>query len=159
MWLGAISGIILFNSIVHKQSSAILIGNYARNTFIVIIIIYITCVLAGVVPFYHILLSISVGGLLINISNEQYKINVLNKPFFKHLGQISYGVYLLHMFPLFSCREIVDYFHSDSIFIIFMLLAMVITTTYIMAYISYHFLEKPFLRLKDKFAIIKRHKD
>ena len=70
--------------------------------------------------------------------------------FLTYTGTISYGLYLLHKIPLDVTKEI----HPDrhpflSIFVI-------LVSSYVMAAISYTFLEKPFLKLKRFFDLRSR---
>jgi peptidoglycan/LPS O-acetylase OafA/YrhL len=67
--------------------------------------------------------------------------------FLTYTGTISYGLYLLHKIPLDVSKEI----HADrhpflSIFVI-------LVASYVLAAISYTFLEKPFLKLKRFFDL------
>jgi peptidoglycan/LPS O-acetylase OafA/YrhL len=67
--------------------------------------------------------------------------------FLTYTGTISYGLYLLHKIPLDVSKEI----HADrhpflSIFVI-------LVASYVLAAISYAFLETPFLRLKRFFDL------
>jgi peptidoglycan/LPS O-acetylase OafA/YrhL len=70
---------------------------------------------------------------------------LLNTRFLVYTGTISYGIYLLQKIPLDGVKT----FHWENHYI----LALPITalTTYLMATLSWNFLEKPFLKLKRFF--------
>lgn len=73
-------------------------------------------------------------------------------------GKYTYGLYLLHPIGLWIITLGVDYFDivtqsftGKSIMAFFVLLV-----TAAIAYLSYHWLEKPFLKIKDRFSYITR---
>lgn len=79
------------------------------------------------------------------------KIKILN-----NWGKYTYGLYLLHPIGLWMITLFVDYFDiyidsfsAKSIVALFALIA-----TCMAAYISYHYLEKPFLNMKKRFSHI-----
>ena len=70
----------------------------------------------------------------------------------QYLGKISYGVYLLHPFALWTVIELGKkrfiHFHKDDPR--YFIGAVVLSLTY--AAISWHFFERPLLRIKDRFS-------
>ncbi|GAB3961686.1 hypothetical protein GCM10028805_61160 [Spirosoma harenae] len=76
----------------------------------------------------------------------------------RFLGQISYGIYIIHplcialFLPLLKPLQINTFAKSILGFVI------VLLSTIILAHLSYNYFEKYFLRLKDKFTIIKARK-
>jgi len=77
---------------------------------------------------------------------------------FRTLGRISYGIYLFHP-PV--CRLVITFMVKvlkiPNSFFAYDILYFIIATaaTAGLAWLSYEFFEKRFLKLKDKFAIIK----
>ncbi len=67
--------------------------------------------------------------------------------FLTYTGTISYGLYLLHKIPLDISKEM----HADRY--PFVSIWVVLVASYVMAAISYAFLEKPFLKLKRFFDL------
>jgi peptidoglycan/LPS O-acetylase OafA/YrhL len=71
---------------------------------------------------------------------------MLMNPVVRHIGVVSYGVYLLHMLSINLVRG-VTHAHNGT-----MLFAMVLPVSIAAATVSYRLFETPFLRLKDRFA-------
>ena len=74
---------------------------------------------------------------------------------FNHLGKISYGLYMYHLVVLFLLQKLMINLFSElnlnnySIVIIYFSLG--ILGTYLLSFVSYHTIEKPFLSLKKRF--------
>jgi peptidoglycan/LPS O-acetylase OafA/YrhL len=66
---------------------------------------------------------------------------------FSYLGQISYGLYLLHPIALF----LIYLFLPASLRIFWIQFPLVVVLTIVLSALSYHFFESNFLRLKQKF--------
>ncbi|TYZ07586.1 acyltransferase [Hymenobacter lutimineralis] len=84
---------------------------------------------------------------------EKRKIN-LDTKFFDFFGRISFSVYVLHpiFIDIFS-KPIYDLHLSNSLSIP-LIYTLVIGVTILVAYISYNYFEKPFLRIKTKYTIV-----
>lgn len=69
----------------------------------------------------------------------------------RHLGRISYGIYVFHYFGLWFAEKVAERFHiSASV----AQLAIGMLVTLILSEISYHLLERPFLLLKERFTVV-----
>jgi len=99
------------------------------------------------------IVSIVSGAFIINqITNTRSKNLLENAPMF-FLGKISYGIYVYH--PLLISLSLF-FFHLNGIFPRHrLLLAVVLIATIFVSYLSYTFLEKPFLRKKKRFTVVK----
>jgi peptidoglycan/LPS O-acetylase OafA/YrhL len=79
-------------------------------------------------------------------------------PFLIYLGKISYGLYVFHSWAIGIAKVILlRFFPSieiDSVPYFACLLTLSFLGTLFMASLSYRYLESPFLRLKDRFAIV-----
>ena len=75
--------------------------------------------------------------------------SILEFPLFIYIGKISYGIYLYHIL----CRDFVATFVPKNIGIGYYLIIYFLIT-FLFSILSYHFLEQPFLKLKNKFRII-----
>ncbi|MCS3839376.1 peptidoglycan/LPS O-acetylase OafA/YrhL [Pseudomonas sp. JAI111] len=69
----------------------------------------------------------------------------------RHLGKISYGIYVFHIFALWASEEIMRRTGLDSAL---GKLALGILITIGLADVSYRLLERPFLRLKERSTVI-----
>ena len=74
-------------------------------------------------------------------------------PGLKYLGKISYGIYAYHLIVFFFLNEMISYsWETSGMFmdlVVNTLLALILTI--VVAGISYHFIERPLLRLKEHF--------
>ncbi|MEP6927091.1 MAG: acyltransferase [Ginsengibacter sp.] len=121
-----------------------------------------SCMLLIAINKFHIasvldteLISIlSVFLIIGQITKKNHIINLENK-FFDFIGKISYGVYVLHPLLIFYFGKLFGRFNSDSLFNYITIYFLLISITIIIAYISYEFYEKSFLKLKSKFTTVK----
>ena len=99
---------------------------------------------------------ISVVSLLVIMAGLVSK-PLLENRIMNYLGKISYGIYVIHPLLIFvgswlvKSTGILSNTHGGHI----MVFAGVITLTILLASLSYKYLEMPFLRLKDKFSVVK----
>jgi len=71
------------------------------------------------------------------------------------LGKISYGMYVIHPLIIFFYSKLVGDIAINSILKYLLVYSLILTTTIIIAYLSYEHFEKRFLILKERFSIIK----
>ncbi|MFY8180941.1 MAG: acyltransferase family protein [Flavobacterium sp.] len=93
--------------------------------------------------------------VIINLVNHPKLQNLLENDVFNYLGQISYGLYMYHQIIIvvvLNCLLKFNLFNHFALYLISILL------TIIVAGISYKFIEKPFLLLKEKLATFTNHK-
>jgi len=75
------------------------------------------------------------------------------KPNYLHsLGKISYGIYMFNPVMVFLVLKV---FEKYSLQNYFLFLALVHAGVWVTANLSYHFLELPFLALKEKYEVVK----
>ena len=74
-----------------------------------------------------------------------------------YLGKISYGLYVYHVGCIWLAQEFIKRFVSPERLLVYPLsvLSLALTITVMVSMLSYQFLEKPFLRLKERFTFIK----
>jgi len=90
--------------------------------------------------------------IIINVASNKKTIITLENKLVNFIGQISYGIYVYHMIVIY----ILSYYlneYSITINIITMYI-MVITTTILLAWISYKYFETPFLKLKNRYTVV-----
>jgi len=73
--------------------------------------------------------------------------------FLTYLGKVSYGLYVFHLLGLRIAQRIPLHMSLTAGTIVEPAIALAIT--FAMAYLSYNYLESKFLRLKDKFTVVK----
>lgn len=94
---------------------------------------------------YSLLFSIVILNLATNKSlSTLLEYNVLN-----FLGKISYGLYMWHSRAIVFTIFVLSYFNISNKYI---LLPIALVLTIFLSHISYKYLEKPFLKLKNKFS-------
>jgi peptidoglycan/LPS O-acetylase OafA/YrhL len=100
--------------------------------------------------------------LIVNVSTNPLSIVNLQNRVMDFLGRISYGLYVYHMLVIWA----LSYFLKDKILTIhsttyryILIYAMVYGLTIFIAYLSFHYFESYFLRLKEKFAKINSTND
>ena len=73
-----------------------------------------------------------------------------------YLGKISYGLYVYHVACIWLAQKIIETVISPERLLVHPLsiLLLALTITILISMLSYHFLEKPFLRLKKRFTLI-----
>lgn len=120
-------------------------------------------VLLGVVLFNNVTIKAAIGfdgiyyfmtallflWLIINVGTNPYNILKLSNPLFEYLGKVSYGMYVFHTLVIAVVIKVFDKmfikYEADRTFILY---SSVILFTTLIAMLSYHFLEKPFLNYK-----------
>ncbi|MEP7211777.1 MAG: acyltransferase [Acidobacteriota bacterium] len=77
-----------------------------------------------------------------------------NNRVFSYLGKYTYGLYCLHLIAAIFVLQITAYLHINTQLwqVIFLESPLMLLISILMAYITYRFYEKPFLRLKDRFS-------
>lgn len=101
------------------------------------------------------LFSVTTLSIILGQITVKNRVFNLDNYIFNFLGRISYGIYIIHplviMFFLYLIKDI----PVSSFIKCVILYTLAITVTVGLAYLSYQYFEKPFLRLKDKFTTIK----
>jgi len=100
----------------------------------------------------------AVISLIIIIGQVQtdYKVWInLEKEWFDFLGKISYGIYLIHPFVILLFVYLYSNLNLSDEILTALLYVSVLITTIVVSYISYQYYEKPFLKLKKSFTVIK----
>jgi len=69
----------------------------------------------------------------------------------QRIGQISYGMYLMHVFAIHAARVIFHYRQEDTSIWYFI---AVLIITIVLAEFSFRFYETPFLKLKRKYSVV-----
>jgi peptidoglycan/LPS O-acetylase OafA/YrhL len=99
---------------------------------------------------------ISLITLFIIIGQIQRTNRIINLDiqFLDFIGKISYGIYVMHPLILFYLSKAIVFSGKPNIFNYLLVYFSVLITTLFFTYLSYHFFEKRFLRLKEKYSTI-----
>jgi len=95
--------------------------------------------------------------LILNIAtNPRFPLKLEN-PFFRRMGKLSYGIYMYHLVVIYFTMIAFDKFNyrRDDLLYNLLLYTIVFSVTLALAHFSYKYFEKPFLRLKERFAVVK----
>jgi peptidoglycan/LPS O-acetylase OafA/YrhL len=92
--------------------------------------------------------------ILMNLAKNPKTILSLENPVLDYLGKISYGLYMYHTIAVVISVKIAMNLNQSN----WISYPLTLILTIIMAGLSYQYFEKPFLRLKDKFAVVKSGK-
>jgi peptidoglycan/LPS O-acetylase OafA/YrhL len=71
------------------------------------------------------------------------------------IGKISYGIYVIHPLLIFYFAKLIGHFKSDTFANYLLVYSLILLTTILIAYLSYEFYEKRFLKLKSKYSTVK----
>ena len=80
---------------------------------------------------------------------------ILENRVMNYLGQISYGIYVIHPLLLYVLTRLIrptDYLSNDVASVVIFITMTVLTI--VLAGVSYKFFEMPFLRLKSRFSVV-----
>lgn len=83
-------------------------------------------------------------------------VRFLEQPWLAFLGRISYGLYVYHYAVIFFFMRMQDVFPLTYDQALWLALFCALPVTILLAYLSYRFLEKPLLDLKDRFFAVQR---
>lgn len=109
-----------------------------------------------ITPFFdHDIISLMTLGLIMNLSFANRPIISLENRFFDLLGRISYGIYVIHPLVLIGLGKMLGQLNISRAWESFDLFFGALIITIGMAWLSHEFFEKRFLRLKDRFSVVK----
>lgn len=89
--------------------------------------------------------------LIFAVDQSALATRVLGSKSMRHLGKISYGVYVFHILGLRLSEMLVE---QVGVSAPYAQLVIAIVITLALAEISYHLLERPFLLLKERFTVV-----
>ena len=109
----------------------------------------------------HEIFALVFTGLIVALSTSAPKGISLEHPGLRYLGNISYGMYVLHfavlriVFALLGDGDAGTAAFTPPTGHHLGLYVLTFALTILLAAVSYRFLERPFLKLKDRFAVVK----
>ncbi|MFY0598775.1 MAG: acyltransferase [Cyclobacteriaceae bacterium] len=89
--------------------------------------------------------------VIMNICHHRFLYQLLEFKLFKHLGDISYGIYMWHTIVIVVIMKFMDAFElTTGVNVILHFGSFIITV--VVAHLSYRYFEKPFLKFKERFS-------
>ena len=141
---------LLFNK--HKSLKII----YSKPIQVMALIITVLLIFLGFnssainFPLYSLLFGI----IIINISANRMSVLSLKNRFFEELGKISYGLYVFHPLILMMVEKYIERKGIYSLWVIFLAFVISFGLNIFISYLSFKYIENPFLKLKYKFSKI-----
>lgn len=107
-------------------------------------------------PIRHqVLAVVSLFAIMGQLAPSKPLLNLENR-LFDSIGKISYGIYIIHPLLIFYLSIVwrkMNVSMNETVQAIIIYIGVTIIT-YVVAWLSYRFLERPFLKLKSRFAIV-----
>ena len=102
------------------------------------------------------IIAVATVVLIMNVSGNAKSLIKLNGPVLDFLGKISYGLYVYQQLVIFYLGTLIgDTFNSLNQSLHWaIIIGLVTLLTILIAWLSYEYFEKRFLRLKEKFAAV-----
>ncbi len=147
----AIGGLIAFY--YFKKDEIKLKFLYHKFTQVFVISLLTILIALGIhIPYFHYeFYAILFGILILNLATNPNGILNLENRVLNFLGKISYGIYMLHPFAIFAGIKLLNMFAIDNFFVELVTVSLL---TILIAYISYEFLEKYFIKRKIAYSKI-----
>ena len=153
MLIGAIGAILLFQ----ENVKFIKITNNKIAQFLAWFVIFLVAI-----NQFHIIsfldnefISIVTVFLIIGQIKITNRIINLELPMFDFIGKISYGIYVIHPLIILYLSKFIVFTDRANMVSHVIVYICVFFTTILLSYISYQYLEKPFLRIKHKYTTVK----
>jgi peptidoglycan/LPS O-acetylase OafA/YrhL len=106
----------------------------------------------------HTLLNYFFAMLIYCVVHEKVFVRFLEMPWLRYLGKISYGMYVYHLALIWFIRQFVED-HIQGEMAYWIKIVVPLSATILVATLSYYFLERPILRLKDRFFAWSKDRD
>lgn len=162
MMIGAVVAVIFHNT---KHSTFefkfqwlfdLIFKPYIQVILSIIFVGYVYLYLTHDIPHGDVPLAIISSLLIVNLSQAETSIYTIKGKALYYIGQISYGIYLLHKYPLFLTLYLVHKYIPTMNMVMqnIIIYAITITCAIGLASLSYFGYEKPFLTIKKRFQKI-----
>ena len=96
---------------------------------------------------------LTVAIIIAQIEKKNRIIN-LDNLLFSFIGKISYGIYVIHAIVIFYLSKIISCSENTLLNFTFVYTSVLLATIFL-AYLSYEYFEKRFLKMKERFSSIK----
>lgn len=92
--------------------------------------------------------------IIAQVNRKNYIIN-LNNRVLDFIGKISYGIYVYHPLLIFLAAKNLESFKESKAINYIVLYIFIFISAILISYLSYRFIEKPFIKLKSNFQVAK----
>jgi peptidoglycan/LPS O-acetylase OafA/YrhL len=162
MMIGAIVAVLYFNTkntafnFKFQKAFNLLFNKNVQLILLMLFIVFVLVYITWLPPQGDVVISILSALLIVNLCEPATSIYSLNNGGYQFVGNISYGIYLLHKFPLFLVLYLVNKYLGETSILLrnIVVYAATFTATIGIASASYYGYEKYFLTLKKRFQRI-----
>ncbi|MFI5149620.1 MAG: acyltransferase family protein [Bacteroidia bacterium] len=152
MAIGGLGAWVLFTG--KKQILRLLFHPVAQLILLAGLCISLPTACFGHVKSRYIVNSLLFAGLILNLAANPKSLLKLENSFFRFMGRISYGLYMFHAICFYLVYYLFRNSFSGSLSVNIILYVGTFLLTICMAWLSYEFMEKRFLRKKKNFSLI-----
>lgn len=153
MMIGGLGAILFLN----KNSLFLKVIDNVYSQFIALFILGLL-----IINKYHLnaivdtfIISIVTLTIIIGQINIKNRLISLNTSFFDFFGKISFGIYVYHPLIIFYCAMFLKDLKMQNSIKYAIVYSSVFIITIIVSYLSFNYFEKGFIRLKEKFTVVK----
>jgi len=155
MAIGGIGAWILFN---YPEKLKAMFNNFILVIAIILIPVFVYVAPPVIQDAMYLVYSVLFLVIILNVSSNKHSFIKLENKAFVVLGNISYGMYMYHLIVVaFVIKGLLylGYPVNNSFFPQLVLYTIVIALTIGVSWLSYNFFEVRFLKLKEKFTVVK----
>lgn len=163
----AIGGLIAFYSITNKRFVEFfqnLNSHIIKLIYLIVVIIFFfknQIFFSPILKVFETSIIAVFFALMIleqNFSNNSFY-KMKNNYIFSILGKYTYGMYCLHMVAILIILQISSRLHTNTELwqLVLIETPLSLALSILIAYLSYQYYEKPFLKLKDRFSVISKN--
>ena len=103
----------------------------------------------------HEIMSIITVIIILNQITEKNRIINLDNWLLDFFGKISYGIYIYHPIIIFLTIKFFGKFKNDVFINYSLVFSVIFGLTILVSYLSFHFFENRFIKMKDRFSSVK----
>jgi peptidoglycan/LPS O-acetylase OafA/YrhL len=155
MAIGSIGAYLLFRK--HEKFMKFIVNPYLFVIMLIMLPTLIYFTPQAIQDGAHILYAIIFLTMIIKTTQNRFLGSILDNKVFNYLGKISYGIYMYHFMiipiVLVITRSYIG--TQNDIFTNILIYSSVTLLTIFISGVSFELMEKRFIRLKDKFAVIR----
>lgn len=104
----------------------------------------------GNIPFDYELTTIAACLILVHQNSGKVWLSLENR-FFNYIGRLSYSIYIIHNAIIFLCGTLIPWEEVEHLPLRYVLVVVIVfASSTFLGHLSFKFIEKPFLRLKER---------